>query len=114
MAKVTDGDFKDLDDDFDDFGSEADDLGDRISEKIDRKFKNWAKDHPQQIVVENGHHRHGHHGYVINNGADFYSLGLMLSAGITWFVSHHDVWTTIWHGLLSWLYFGYWLAQTLH
>ncbi|MDR0898945.1 MAG: hypothetical protein LBM27_01150 [Lactobacillaceae bacterium] len=44
---------------------------------------------------------------------NFYGLGVALSAGITWFVSNQDVWRTIWHGLLSWLYFGYWLAQTL-
>lgn len=115
MAKVEDGDFEDIDDDFDnDF--DDDDLNSKIGRRIDIKFRNWAKHHPDHVIID-GNHGHSHRWYrhiTVNNDMNFYGLGIMLSAGITWYTTHQDVWTTIWHGLLSWLYFGYWLAQQLH
>ncbi|AZZ61469.1 hypothetical protein DSM07_09370 [Oenococcus sp. UCMA 16435] len=111
MAKMEDGDFED------DFSDDIDDdLDDKIGHRIDIKFRNWAKKHPQHVIIDGKpyHHGHWHHNIVIDHGESFYGLGVMLSVGITWFVSHQDVWMTIWHGLLSWTYFGYWLAQSLH
>ncbi|MHA5096675.1 hypothetical protein R5Q15_07530 [Oenococcus oeni] len=111
MAKMENGNFEDdFNDDIDD------DLDEKIGRRIDIQFRNWAKKHPRHIIVDGKPYRHGHwhRNIVIDHGADFYSLGLMLSVGITWFTSHQNVFTTFWHGTLSWFYLGYWLAQQLH